>query len=131
VIGKALLRFAKISPAKLRQVVSLIRGEDVNKALAILQFTNKKGAGILEKVLKSAVANILQKDDNIDENSLFVKEVMVDDGPRWKRIRFYARGGASVIKKKTSHVTIVVESKSQTKESKKKKESKDNKGKPR
>ncbi len=75
--GKAVLRFAKISPAKLRQVASLIRGKDANKALGILQFTNKKGAIILEKVLKSAVANTLQKESNIDEDSLFVKEVMV------------------------------------------------------
>ena len=118
--GKAVLRFAKISPAKLRQVASLIREKEANKALTILQFTNKKGAGILEKVLKSAIANSLQKESGIDENSLFVKEAKVDDGPRWKRIRFYARGGASVIKKRTSHVTIVLEGKPLSKETKKK-----------
>lgn len=122
-IGKAILRFAKISPAKLRQVASLIRGKDVNKALGILQFTNKKGAGILEKVLKSAVANLLQKDSNIDEESIIVKTVIVDEGSRWKRVRFYARGGASIIQKKTAHVNISVEGK--PKESKKKKQSKD------
>lgn len=124
-IGKAVLRFAKISPAKLRLVADLIRGKDVNRALGILKFTNKKGAGILEKVLESAVANILQKESGIDEDSLLVKAVMVDDGSRMKRVRFYARGGASVIQKKTSHATIFVEGKPKPKESKKKKESKD------
>ena len=124
-IGKAVLRFAKISPLKLREVASLIRGKEVNKSLGILQFTNKKGAGILEKVLKSAVANILQKESGIDEDSLLVKRLMVDGGPRLKRVRFSARGGASVIQKKTSHVTIIIEGKPKAKESKKKKEAKD------
>lgn len=126
-IGKAVLRFAKISPAKLRLVVPLIKGKDVNRALGILKFTNKKGASILEKVLKSAVANILQKENGIDEDSLLVKSVMVDEGSRWKRVRFYARGGASVIQKKTSHATIIVEGKPKPKESKKKKQLKDKK----
>ena len=66
-IGKAVLRFAKISPAKMRQVASLIQGKDANEALSILQFTNKKGASILEKVLKSAVANTLQKESDMDD----------------------------------------------------------------
>lgn len=124
--GKAVLRFVKISPAKLRQVASLIRGKEANKASAILQFTNKKGADILGKVLKSAIANTLQKESGIDENSLFVKEVKVDDGPRWKRIRFYARGGASIIQKRTSHATIILESNPLSKENKKKVSPKEN-----
>ncbi len=124
--GKAILRFAKISPAKLREVVSLIRGKEVNRSLVVLQFTNRKGAEILAKVLKSAVANVLQKESSIDEDSLVVKEVKVDEGSRWKRVRFHARGGASVIKRKTAHVTIVVEGKKiKEKENKKKKPSKD------
>ncbi|MDD5454458.1 MAG: 50S ribosomal protein L22 [Candidatus Ratteibacteria bacterium] len=124
--GKAILRFAKISPAKLREVASLIRDKEVNRSLVVLQFTNKKGAGILEKVLKSAVANILHKESSVDEQSLFVKEVKIDEGSRWKRIRFHARGGASVIQKKTSHITVVVEGrKIKVKESKKNKQSKD------
>ena len=119
--GKAILRFAKISPIKLREVASLIRGKEVNRSLVVLQFTNKKGAGILGKVLKSAVANILQKESSIDEDSLILKEVRVDEGSRWKRVSFHARGGASVIEKKTSHITIIVEGKkTKAKESKKK-----------
>jgi large subunit ribosomal protein L22 len=125
VIGKSILRFAKISPIKQREVASLIRGKEVNRSLAILQFTNKKGAGILGKVLKSAVANILQKESSIDEDSLVVKEVKVDEGSRWKRVRFHARGGASVIQKKTSHITVVVEGKKTKAEESKKKQSKD------
>ncbi len=120
-----MLRFVKISPAKLREVASLIRGKEVNRSLVVLQFTNKKGAGILGKVLKSAVANLLQKETSIDEDSLIVKEVKVDEGSRWKRIRFHARGGASVIQKRTSHTTVIVEGKkTKAKESKKKKQSK-------
>jgi large subunit ribosomal protein L22 len=121
VVGKAVLRFAKISPAKMRQVASLIKGKDANEALSMLQFTNKKGAGILEKVLKSAIANTLQKESSISEDSLFVKEVKIDDGPRWRRMRFSARGGASVLRKRTSHVTVVVENRPRPKEDKKKK----------
>ncbi len=124
--GKAILRFAKISPAKLREVASLIRDKEVNRSLVVLQFTNKKGAGILGKVLKSAVANILQKESSIDEDSLIVKEVKVDEGSRWKRVTFHARGGASVIQKKTSHITVVVEGKkTKAKENRKNKQSKD------
>ncbi|MBU0533295.1 MAG: 50S ribosomal protein L22 [Candidatus Omnitrophica bacterium] len=131
-IGKAVLSFVKISPIKLKEVASLIRGKEANKSLVVLQFTNKKGAGILGKVLKSAIANVLQKESSIDEDSLIVKEVRVDEGSRGKRISFAARGGASVIKKRTSHVTIVVEGKPKIKESKKKKTVKDKvKGKPR
>ena len=117
-IGKAVLRFAKISPAKMRQVTSLIQGKDTNEALSILQFTNKKGASILGKVLKSAISNTLQKESDIDEDSLFVKEAKVDDGPRWRRMRFYARGGASLLRKRTSHITVILEGKPQSKENK-------------
>ena len=126
-IGKAVLRFAKMSPAKIRQVTPLIKGKNANRALSILQFTNKKGAIILEKILKSAIANTLQKESSIDEDSLYVKEVIVDDGPRMKRVTFHARGGASVIQKRTSHVTIVLESKLLSKEDKKKVSPKENK----
>ena len=108
-IGKARLRFAKISPAKLRLVTALIKRKNANEALSILQFTNKKGAEITRKVLKSAIANTLQKASDIDEDTLFVKEVIVDDGPKWRRMRFNARGGASMLRKKTSHITVVVE----------------------
>lgn len=125
--GKAILRFAKISPAKLRDVASLIRGKEINRSLVVLQFTNKKGAGLLAKVVKSAVANILQKESTIDENSLVVKEVRIDEGSRWKRIRFHARGGASVIKRKTAHITVVVEGKKTKSKESKKKQLKDNK----
>lgn len=124
-IGKAKLRFAKISPAKLRQVTPLIRRKKVNEALSILQFVNKKGAVILRKVLNSAVANTLQKESDIDEDSLFIKEVKVDDGSRWRRVRFNARGGASLLRKRTSHVTVVVEGVALSKEDKKKNITKD------
>ncbi|HIE44136.1 MAG TPA: 50S ribosomal protein L22 [Candidatus Omnitrophica bacterium] len=121
--GKAVLRFAKISPFKLRQVTSLIHGKNVNDALSILQFVNKKGARIVEEVLKSAVANTSEKED-VDEDLLFVKEARVDEGPRWKRMRARARGGAGMLRKRTSHVTILLESIPRVEEREKKREKK-------
>ena len=105
--GKAILRFVRISPKKAREITKLVQGKKVNEALGILQFSNKKGAKILQKVLHSAVANSTQTGD-IDENTLFVKSALADEGPRWKRTRMRAKGAASLIRKRTCHITVIL-----------------------
>ena len=106
--AKAVARYIRISPIKARWVADLIRGKSVNDAFAILAFTNKKAARIIEKVLKSAVANAAQRGD-IDVDNLYIKTITVDQGPMLKRIRPMARGRAGLIRKRTSHITIIVE----------------------
>jgi large subunit ribosomal protein L22 len=97
-----------MSPQKVRLVVDLVRGKKVDEARHILLFTRKYAAGVVAKVLKSAVANAAQN-PNIDENTLYVKEIFVDQGPSLKRWRARAQGRAAGIKKRMSHITVVVD----------------------
>ncbi len=108
--AKAVWKFARISPQKMRLVADTIRGKDINSALNIVKFTNKKAAGMLEKVVKSAVANIESKNEseNIDVNELYIKSINIDGGSTLKRFRPRAMGRASKIRKRTSHITVVV-----------------------
>ena len=105
---KASVKYARIAPRKVRLVVDLVRGKDVNEAIQILSFTNKKSAPIVKKLLQSAVANADQK-KTIDVDTLFVKHISVDQGPTLKRYMPRAMGRASEIRKKTSHVNLVLE----------------------
>ena len=113
--AKAVARFIRQSPRKMRLVADLIRGQDVNDAYAILKFNQKKAAETVEKLLRSAVANALYKADEqgerIDADELFVKSAHVDEGPTQRRWRARAMGRASPIRKRTSHVTVVVDRK--------------------
>ncbi|HEY9582204.1 MAG TPA: 50S ribosomal protein L22, partial [Savagea sp.] len=97
-------------PRKVRLVVDLIRGKQVGEAVAILRHTPKAASPVVEKVLKSAVANAEHNYD-LDINSLVVSEVFVDEGPTLKRFRPRAQGRASAINKRTSHITLVVSEK--------------------
>lgn len=105
--AKAIARYVRISPRKVRQVVDLIRGKSVNDALAILQFTPNGSTEPVTKVLKSAVANAAH---NLEMNpeELFVTQVYVDQGPTLKRIKPRAMGRADQIRKRSSHITVVV-----------------------
>ena len=105
---KAVAKYVRIAPRKVRVVMDLIRGKNVAEAFAILKFTPKAGADVIEKVLKSAVANA---ENNFDMNvdKLFVSSAFVDEGPTLKRIHPRSRGQAFKILKRTSHVTVVVE----------------------
>jgi large subunit ribosomal protein L22 len=105
--AKAIARYVRISPRKVRQVVDLIRGKKVSDALAILQFTPKGATEPVTKVLQSAVANA-EHNYEMDTDTLFVKEVFVDQGPTLKRIKPRAMGRADQIRKRTSHITVVV-----------------------
>lgn len=103
----AKLRYARISAQKGRLVADQIRGMPVENALNLLAFSSKKGAGMLKKVLDSAIANA-ENNEGADIDELKVKAVTVDEGPTMKRIRARAKGRASRILKRTSHITVTV-----------------------
>ncbi|ERJ18042.1 50S ribosomal protein L22 [Salinisphaera shabanensis E1L3A] len=103
----AKLRFARISPQKARLVADEVRGMPVERALETLQFSSRKAAHIVRKVLESAVANA-EHNEGADIDELKVATIMVDEGPTMKRMKPRARGRADRIFKRTSHVTIRV-----------------------
>lgn len=105
---KAILRYTRVGAQKARLVADLIRGKDVNEALTTLKFLDKKSATIMTKLLKSAVANAEQK-QVIDVDNLYVKTIYVDAGPVLKRYTPRAQGRASEIRKKTSHINLVLD----------------------
>lgn len=103
--GKVVARFVKISPYKARKVVALIKGKDVNTALAILENTDKRAAISLERALKSAIASAKQG-GKIKQDELYISKIVADDGPMTKRYRAAAFGRAAMIRKRTSHILI-------------------------
>jgi large subunit ribosomal protein L22 len=104
---QAVLKFARLSPQKGRLVADMIRGKKVDEALNLLKFSNQRAAGIVKKVLESAIANA-ENNDGADVDELKVSEIFVDGGPVMKRIRPRAKGRADRISKPTSHVTVRV-----------------------
>ncbi len=108
--SKAVAKYVRIAPRKVRVVMDLIRGKNVAEAFAILKFTPKVGAEVVEKVLRSAVANA-ENNFDMDVDKLYVSSAFVDQGPTLKRIHPRSRGQAFKILKRTSHVTIVVDEK--------------------
>ena len=108
--AKAVANTVRIAPRKARLVVDLIRGKQVGEAVAILNLTPKAASPIVEKVLKSALANA-EHNYEMDVNNLVVAQAFVDEGPTLKRFRPRAMGRASQINKRTSHITIVLSEK--------------------
>ena len=108
--AKAVAKYVRIAPRKVRVVMDLIRGKNVAEAFAILKFTPKVGADAIEKVLKSAVANA---ENNFDMNpdNLYVAEVYAHQGPTLKRWRAGSQGRASVILKRSSHIGVTLKEK--------------------
>ena len=109
-VAKAHLKYARISPRKVKIVLDLIRGKDVATAMAILKNTPKSASEYLTKLLRSAVANA-ENNFNMDASKLYVSECFVCPGPILKRIQPRAQGRAFRINKRTSHVTIAVSEK--------------------
>ncbi|TAJ22733.1 MAG: 50S ribosomal protein L22 [Nitrospirae bacterium] len=105
--AKAVLRFVRIAPRKARAVVDMIRGQQVLRALGVLKYTPRAAAKVVEKVLRSAVANAEQKEMG-ESDSMWISRAHVDGGPTFKRFHARAQGRASSIHKRTSHITIVV-----------------------
>jgi len=103
----AKLRFAHISPQKCRLVADQIRGLPVERALQVLSFSSKKAAGIVKKVLESAIANA-EHNDGADIDELKIKAITVDEGPTHKRWEARAKGQANHILKRTSHIIVTV-----------------------
>jgi large subunit ribosomal protein L22 len=109
--AKARSRFIRMSPRKIREVVDLIRGKGVDESISALQFVNRAASRPVEKTLRSAVANIFHNTEegaNLETTDLYVKEAFVDEGPTMKRFRARAMGRATMVRKRTSHITIVV-----------------------
>lgn len=103
----ATLKYARISSRKVKIVADLIKGKDIDEALAILKYTPKASSEILEKLLKSAIANA-ENNHNMAHEKLYVADIYANQGPTLKRIRPAAKGSAVRIRKRTSHVTIVL-----------------------
>ena len=105
---KASLKYARVGDQKARLVADLVRGKSVNDAIRILSFEGKKSATMIQKLVESAVANAEQK-QVIDIDNLYIKTIMIDKGPFIKRYRPRAQGRAFEIKKKTSHISLVLD----------------------
>jgi large subunit ribosomal protein L22 len=106
--AKAVGKYIRISPQKARLVADVVRGMGVDQAITTLRFMPKKGAGIIKKVLESAVANATQ-DEQADVDNLYVKKIIVDGGPSLKRISPRAQGRATGIIKRSSHIIVVLD----------------------
>ncbi|AOY59750.1 MULTISPECIES: 50S ribosomal protein L22 [Desulfococcus] len=105
---KAVLRYVRTSPQKVRSIVDAVKGQPVERGLSTLKFMPQKTAGIVAKVIRSAVANA---DENlgIDVDALIIKNVIADQGPMLKRFHARARGRGTQIFKRTSHITVILE----------------------
>ncbi|MFN4244270.1 MAG: 50S ribosomal protein L22 [Tepidisphaerales bacterium] len=102
-------RFARISPRKARLLMDLVRGRDVDDALTLLRFSKKRSSGMIEKVIRSAVANAAEQSETPIRGTLYVSKAWVDGGPIIKRFMPKDRGKAYEIKKRTSHFVVVVD----------------------
>ncbi len=108
---KAIAKYEMVSPSKVRPVADLVRGKGYVEAVAILEAMPQKGARLILKVLKSAGANALDRNKKLDEESLYVSELKVDDGPRLKRVWARSHGKRDILLRRMSHITVVVDEK--------------------
>jgi large subunit ribosomal protein L22 len=105
---RAVAKFVRISPRKIRLVMDQVRGKKVGEALNQLNFAPKRGARILKKLLNSALSNAEQT-SNVDVDTLYIKTIFADEGPTLKRWRPRALGRATRIRKRTSHLTVILD----------------------
>ena len=106
--SRAIAKYQRVSPRKARLVARNVQGLGVEEAMNLLRFTPNKPAGIIYGVVKSALANASQL-GGVDVDAMVVKEVMVNEGPTWKRFMPRAQGRASKIHKRTSHITVILQ----------------------
>jgi len=107
---RAVAKFVRISPRKIRLVMDQVRGKQVGEALNMLSFAPQRGARILKKLVNSAIANA-EQNTGVDVDSLYIMRVYADEGPTLKRWRPRAQGRATSIRKRTSHLTVVLNKK--------------------
>ena len=105
--AKAVAKYVRMSPSKIKPVVDLVRGKDLSEALTILKFTPGKGAEIVEKVVQSAAANA-ENNHDMDVSKLYVAEIYANKGPTMKRWRAGAQGRAGMILKRSSHIGVTL-----------------------
>ncbi|MBI2360116.1 MAG: 50S ribosomal protein L22 [Deltaproteobacteria bacterium] len=108
--ARAITRFVRLSPRKARLVADQVRGKTVEEALNVLKFLPQRSASVLAKTLRSAVANA-EATQSVDVDRLYVKRMTVDEGGMWKRFMPRAMGRATRIRKRLSHITVVVDEK--------------------
>jgi len=108
-VSQAAGKYVRIAPQKCRLVADLVRDRYVGEALTILHFSKKKASFIVEKVLRSAIANAQLKKPDVDVDNLYISEIFVNKGPQWKRFRAAPMGRAVSILKRISHVHIFLE----------------------
>jgi len=106
--ARAIAKYVRMSPRKVRRVANLIRGKNVGEAINILHFTTKAASEPIEKVVRSAVQNMLNLETKVNPDELFIKEIKVDGGVTLKRFRAASMGRAVRIRKRTSHISVVV-----------------------
>ena len=123
-ISKAITRYIRISPRKVRQVADLLRGKGVNEALAILSNVNKSATVYLEEILQSAVSNAKRKESDLSPQDLYITKLTVDGGPTMVRYRAASMGRASMIRHRTSHINIELDVREEAKKRKKAKSKK-------
>jgi large subunit ribosomal protein L22 len=111
-LSKAQGKFFRISPKKLRLVADIIRGKNAKEATGVLKFTNQKGAVILGKILKSAIANALSnEEEKIKQEDLFISKIMINEGPRMKRWRAISRGRAAPYMHRLANIVMELDRK--------------------
>jgi large subunit ribosomal protein L22 len=106
---RAVSKYLIASPFKLRPVADLIRRKPYPEAVSILENMPHKGARLIRKTVKSAASNALVADKKLDEDMLYIKEILIDEGPRMKRVWFRARGRADMLLKRMCHITVVID----------------------
>jgi large subunit ribosomal protein L22 len=106
---QAKTKYLLASPYKIRPVADLIRRKPYSEAISLLENMPHRGAKLIRKVVKSAASNALSRNKRLVDDMLYVKEVLVDEGPRMKRIWFRARGRADMLLKRMCHITVVID----------------------
>ncbi|MFB6249374.1 MAG: 50S ribosomal protein L22 [Salinibacter sp.] len=115
--ARAVRKHIRSSPLKMRRVINLVRERSVPEAVAILDYMPQKVTGVIEKTVRSAVYNLMdQYDERFDEGALQLREIRADEGPTFERFNARARGRAAPIRKRTTHLTVVIEVSEETPE---------------
>jgi large subunit ribosomal protein L22 len=106
---RAITRYLIVSPHKIRPVADLVRRKPYTEAVSILENMPHKGARMIKKTVVSAASNALNRDKQLEEDMLYVKEIKVDDGPRMRRVWFRGRGRVDMLVKRMSHITVIID----------------------